>query len=532
MDAPTVWHCKVKASVALVVCLAVLSYVVAAQQAPDSAPGASLTIHKTTHLVVLDVVVTDQSGRAVNSLAPDSFTVLEDGVAQKIVSFENPESHYNKTLQQRGVGNLEGNPDSTPRNILVIDELNTDPINGARARDAVKKYLRAQRSPLRQPTALLILGNHGLTLLQSYTTDHKKLAQAMAAHKPELPWHLLHAEGVRGAGWRFGMMVRALEQIAQASVNRSARKNVIWLSTGYPVLSLTHMFGSDIEKLNGLITALSKMLMESRISVYTIDPSGISGNTESEPSGRTPFGFFGGSSLVNGALIFERIAPETGGKICHLRNDISDCIGDDAVDGASYYTLAYYPSNANWNGKFRHIAVKVNATGIRARTRLGYFAVSDPEGISDAQIDFTLSMAVTNPITYIAVPFGVAGKHLTTPDQAELTFKIDQSGLWWSKTSDGGSRTEITLVTAGINRDEKVLGYKVREFEVTLPKPKKSKSDKGPVVLKVVVDVPPKADRIRCVVRDAQTDHLGTIDLQPDTLTVTPLSQEQPSEAN
>jgi len=184
--------------------------------------------------------------------------------------------------------------------------------------------------------------------------------------------------------------------------------------------------------------------------------------TDHAQSNGPPFGFFGGPDLVNGDLIFEQISPETGGKICRLRNDIADCISDDAVDGATYYTLAYYPSNKDWNGKFRRISVNVDRPNAEVRTRQGYFAVTDPDQVSDAQIDFSLSLAVRNPISYTAIPLTAEGKHLADLKQAELTVKIDRGALMWSKTTDGGLRTEITMVTASLNRDDKVLGYKVR----------------------------------------------------------------------
>ena len=47
----------------------------------------------------------------------------------------------------------------------------------------------------------------------------------------------------------------------------------------------------------------------------------------------------------------------------------------------------------------------------------------------------------------------------------------------------------------------------------------------------VPVDVPAKANRIRCVVRDAQTEHVGTIDLQADTLTAMSISEAETEEA-
>jgi hypothetical protein len=42
---------------------------------------------------VLDVVVTDRSGKPASPLSKDDFTILEDGKPQTIASFESPEAH-------------------------------------------------------------------------------------------------------------------------------------------------------------------------------------------------------------------------------------------------------------------------------------------------------------------------------------------------------------------------------------------------------------------------------------------------------
>jgi hypothetical protein len=38
------------------------------------------------------------------------------------------------------------------------------------------------------------------------------------------------------------------------------------------------------------------------------------------------------------------------------------------------YLLAYYPKDENWNGKYRHIEVKVNRPGLKVSFRHGYYA--------------------------------------------------------------------------------------------------------------------------------------------------------------
>ncbi|MBV9295205.1 MAG: hypothetical protein JO145_06490, partial [Acidobacteriaceae bacterium] len=45
-------------------------------------------IRSTSRLVLLDVIVTDKTGRPLRQLKKDDFTVLENGIPQTITSFE------------------------------------------------------------------------------------------------------------------------------------------------------------------------------------------------------------------------------------------------------------------------------------------------------------------------------------------------------------------------------------------------------------------------------------------------------------
>jgi hypothetical protein len=70
--------------------LAVLLVFSFARSQPQPSTQPSATFRTTANLVVLDAVVKDRDGKPVTNLTQDDFTVLEDGVAQTISSFESP----------------------------------------------------------------------------------------------------------------------------------------------------------------------------------------------------------------------------------------------------------------------------------------------------------------------------------------------------------------------------------------------------------------------------------------------------------
>src|SRR5947208_720075 len=57
-------------------------------QPPPAAPGTGVTFSSSTNLVVVDVTVKDKSGKAIEGLKQQDFSVLEDGKPQKVAVFE------------------------------------------------------------------------------------------------------------------------------------------------------------------------------------------------------------------------------------------------------------------------------------------------------------------------------------------------------------------------------------------------------------------------------------------------------------
>src|SRR5580704_9019588 len=71
--------------------IAVMSLVVSLRaQAPSPGEVPPPTIRVSTHLVLVDVVVTDKQGKAIPGLRPEDFVVEENGKQQKISTFATP----------------------------------------------------------------------------------------------------------------------------------------------------------------------------------------------------------------------------------------------------------------------------------------------------------------------------------------------------------------------------------------------------------------------------------------------------------
>lgn len=517
----------------LALCVCLMAPFAVFGQAPSAAPAAP-TLKVTTHLVVLNVVVTDKKGNPVTNLSKADFTVLENEQRQIIDTFEGPAAiPTGNEDAAEDAGGANAKPRivraGQARTIIVLDELNTVSEDLMFATVKVQKYLAAQPEILKQPTSIYLLTKRKLELFAAPTQDRNALLAMLKKNFIELPPHYLESGGVQGGADRLLASLIALDEIALANAVQKARKNVIWIGNGIPILSNTYVSGRDSEKFKNWVHYTANWLEETQTTVYTLDPRGVEVAQEAVTTGGLlvagglPAAAIVGPNFTSSELVFEAIAPESGGTIIRRRNDLDVAIANAVDDGSSYYTLSYYPSDRNWDGKFRKIRVAIAGSDLVARTQQGYYAYAEGFQGTDEQIDWSLSRAVTSPVAFQSIAFTASGARVAAPartksrsatQSAKLVLSVDRGSLSWTGQPNGDQRSEVTVVTSELNSAGRVLGYHVREVEVVVEKAKwAGLAAKDPVQLYVNADLPVKTDHLRVVIRDASTGQLGTFDL-------------------
>src|ERR1700674_761390 len=215
------------------------------QDDPTTYKSASV-LRATTRLVVVDVVAIDGKGTPVTDLKAENFTVLEDGKPQTIrdFSFQTPSAviRVAASLPPGVVTNAPQYSATSCLNVILLDAVNTDFSSRAYAQDMLIKYL--ETSPVIQPTAVFALEGK-LTLLRDFTTDTKALRDVLANFKAQVPRHILNAEAAITAFGRTGsfqptglgrqVTFNAMSSLAKALAGYPGRKNLIWLSEGFPI---------------------------------------------------------------------------------------------------------------------------------------------------------------------------------------------------------------------------------------------------------------------------------------------------------
>jgi VWFA-related protein len=219
-----------------------------------------------TRMVVIDVVAQDSKGKPISDLKKEDLTVLEDGKPQslRIFNFQHPES------APAGQPQLPVNPpnvvDNLPHfqsghalNVILMDSLNTSPMNQAFMRDSMIKFL--EKLPENEPIAVFLLGDK-LRLVQDFTTDPTALKQVIRSFKgkkspylngggpdvaaampgmaqilPQMAVQIKEFQDqITGMAddIRVKMTLTALNSLARTLSGYPGRKNLIWVSEGFP----------------------------------------------------------------------------------------------------------------------------------------------------------------------------------------------------------------------------------------------------------------------------------------------------------
>lgn len=329
-------------------------FIVLSAAAPGQAPGPET--------ITLDVVVREKSGAPAANLQQQDFTILDNKQPQKIVSFEAAGTSAARTDAQI---------------VLVMDEVNIGFTRVSYARQQLRQFLRRDAEKLAAPASIDFFSDSGLSIAETPTRDGNELIAYMDKHPAGLRTNR-RSQGFYGASDRVQLSIRALEQLAEFEEKQPGRKLVIWISPGWPTLSgpNVQLSSKDQQHIFDTIVGLSFELRRARIALYAVDPLG----TSDAGSFRTFYyeqflkGVIEPSRAQIGNLALQVFADWTGGRVLNSSNDIAGEIESCVRDANAYYVLSYEPPAADGPNEYHAIDVKVGRPGLKAQTRMGYYA--------------------------------------------------------------------------------------------------------------------------------------------------------------
>ncbi len=531
------------------------------------------TIKARTQVVLLDVVATDRAGHPVTDLKREDFTVLEQGKPQQIASFNMvdiakhtplPAGQAVATKLPPGVyGNYKNMvAEENQLTVLLLDALNTPWAHQAYARYEMLKYLEKNRPT--GHTAVYAL-NTTLLRLQDFTDDPEVLKQAIKKHKggqsPLLDdpvGSTPEADNISDAAaaavqsfeenqasfqmdMRVRMTVDAFKAIGRQLAGYAGRKKLIWVSGSFPLdMSPGDAAGfSSQRNYADDITAMTTLLRESQVSVYTIDAGGLTTQAffqASEPGrGRNGRGMTGpqmqqrisrdSQAEIAAHQAAQKIADDTGGLAFYNRNDLDKAVMKSVADGAEYYALSYAPIDKNWDGRFRKIEVKVNRPGVELRYRKGYIAL-DPEQTKEetqAQIYQDINPALMTVLNSSGVSFFGSAFPLPAPAAsgtapsasavklADIRFLVEPRDILFEPEGEK-KHCSVEFVAAAFEGD-KLLKSADKKLNCNLEPKTYAQIVQNGMLFRMPLEVTDGKIRVRLLVRDNLSGKMGTLDV-------------------
>src|SRR5882672_10376581 len=259
-----------------------------AQLLPQTPSQQGTVLRSTTRFVQISVIVQDSKGQPITGLRREDFSLFDEGKAQDIANFvsELPPPEQNPVALPFNIfTNRFDRLGRTPSTATVIlfDALNTQPQDQASVRLQVLKFLKELRPEDR--VAIYALTTQ-LQILQDFTQDSATLVNAVQKFLPKSTAALdassveqVDLVGMTGNPYwgdlqnainrsnavlsdrkvanRVEMTTSALESIGNHISSVSGRKNLIWVSGGFPFqLGLADLSSSSAPSLGSLAPAL------------------------------------------------------------------------------------------------------------------------------------------------------------------------------------------------------------------------------------------------------------------------------------
>jgi VWFA-related protein len=522
-----------------------------------------------SRLVLVDVVVTDKHGQPLLGLQPADFTVTEKGKPQKISVFTPPnQSGAKPPARTLAPGVYSNRPEyrapGGPPTVILLDAANTPLAEQTNARTQMLKWVIDEYRP-GDRVAIFALTSK-LVLLSDFTDDPQILlsvlrqfvAQKSALNSTPTATDAGAKNTGPGSGAAYALMVSDLADVHQAELQRVAghraditaaamrslvrilggipgRKNIVWLTAGFPFTLTTHATGQEASGSHWSSDRIAAIESPETMQTVQVDAATGDGFETGLDAGRQRLyadkvrdiaARFASSQIaiypvdVTGLLpgaeqgSFDRqetmkdIAKETGGQAFVNQNDLHRGVELALADQAASYTVGYYPADKKWDGGYRTISVKVNHEGVEVRHRSGYFAL-DPAKESEKLFAQDLSDAIEDKISATQIPF-YAKVSTIEKGKTRVDFMVDGDALS-TEDSGKGKHLNLNFEVAIFAPDGKQISNRVMKVDKVLPLETYQQIVQQGLSVHLDVDTPPGRNVAWIAVRDNHNGYIGTL---------------------
>jgi VWFA-related protein len=541
------------------------------KEAASPSPNLTNPIKVESRIVLVDVVVTDHKGKSIGNLPRDDFRIEEDGKPQTISAFE---EHKQSALPVANLPPLPPHVYSNRQmvkaadavNVLLIDTLNTYPWFQKDVCNQAVKFLGTLPPGVR--LAIFALNDKQLRFIRGFTTDFSGLAGALDGQHPgEIPeasWlnptpsrnaaemnglstmimmqaspaatgavkqYLAQETGER-KGARSDLTLEAFQHLARYLSGIPARKNVIWLADSFPISFVPE---NTVHTANhqGRVQQTSDMLTAAQVAIYPVSARGLIGDPSFEVTNLE------GRDLLQqmrwDQIAMETLAQETGGRAFYNTNGLDAAMSKAVDEGSHYYTLAYAPTNAKNDGRYRRIKVNLADGKYRLAYRRGYYA-DQPAGQAQGretaapddplmplvgfgmpnfdQITFQLEATLIYPQPQTGAPRAGLNTELKDPiARYAADLAVFPQGLGMETASDGMRHGRLEIMLMAYDRSGNIVNIAKRSTRFALTAQGFAAVQANGLPLHLEIDVPPGDIYLRTGVYDFGSGNVGTLGL-------------------
>src|SRR5581483_7977511 len=419
---------------------------------------------------------------------------------------------------------------------FVVDDLGLSFESTYYAREALKKFVNTQMQD--GDLVAIIRTGRGLGALQQFTNDKRILLAAIE----KLVWN----PQSRNMMPRFGSVdnggdpdnqgddriedfretvftvgtLGALNFVVRGMHELPGRKLAVLVSDGFPLFKKNGDNELVLQRLRRLVDLANR----SSVVIYSLDAEGL---LTLAPSAADNMGGIRGQQMAEqlsraSQSLFDSqeglafLARETGGLAFFNSNDLNLGLQKALHDNQSYYLLGFDPDDAQFNGRFHSIKVRLKRSGLAVRTRSGFFGVPEAEAKArkPQTRDQQILGALFSPFGARDVQLQMTSFFLNTPQGGSFVrslMHIEPAGLTF-KDGASGEKT-ATFEIAAFTFDEKgaVVEASGRAFTLAMDEARYRRAvAKGFDYQHDLVLKKPGAYQFRAVIRDAETGRLGS----------------------
>jgi hypothetical protein len=169
------------------------------------------------------------------------------------------------------------------------------------------------------------------------------------------------------------------------------------------------------------------------------------------------------------------------------------------------------------NGKHHEIVVRLSEAArkksgaIDLRFPASYISTSQAPQSPEMLTAAALLQAIKANTPYTEIPFDASAKYSTVDSSTQFRLFIDPNSLSWSDSEGGARKALLAVAIAGLTSDGGVVGTQVKQFDAM--QSEADRAAKKAVIFGASYTVPQSVIRVRFILRDATSAHLGSFEL-------------------